>query len=360
VTQLTGSQAAQLRDALLDGFTPDALDELLYYALSLRRAEISLADNYRTRIFHLIRDAESRGWTGEFISAARDARPKSAALQALAARLGLSSAPPGPALERIINAAVPFVDVSVWREQLARLEGQVCRVEVPAGLDATFGTGFLVSPDLCLTNYHVVQPLIEGTAQPASVRLRFDFRRASDGTAVSDGRTFPLVAGDWLAASSPPGAAELQPESAGVPGADELDFALIRVDGSPGTEPAGLAGQLPDAPPRGWIDRAGSAGAEAGCQLFLLQHPEGAPLKLAFGASLGLSANGTRLRHQVNTEPGSSGSPCFNARLELVGLHHAGDPNFAHPAGYNAAIPVAAILENLAGHPARAELFSSQ
>lgn len=361
MSQLSGARAARLRDALLDNFLPGALDELLFYGLEIRREQVTTADNYRTRVFALIRDAESCGWTDRLISAARDARPDNAGLQALAAGIGLTSAPPGPALERMISESVPFVDVSVWREQLGRLEGQVCRVEIPAGLDAAVGTGLLVSPDLCLTNYHVIQPLMDEKARPEHVRLRFDFRRASDGTSVSDGTTFKLAAPDWLVASSQPSAVDLQPEPAGLPGADELDFALLRVDGRPGDEPAGLARKLTDAPPRGWIDRVGSAGFDAGNRLFVLQHPEGAPLKLTFGASLGLNANGTRLRHQVNTEPGSSGSSgsaCLNARLELVGLHQAGDPNFADPAGFNSAVPVSAILRFLAGQPVHGELFS--
>ena len=68
------------------------------------------------------------------------------------------------------------------------------------------------------------------------------------------------------------------------------------------------------------------------------------------GQSDGLNANETRLRHQVNTKRGSSGSPCLNARLELVALHHAGDPNFdpARRPAWNAAVPIAAIRGYLA------------
>ena len=85
--------------------------------------------------------------------------------------------------------------------------------------------------------------------------------------------------------------------------------------------------------------------------LFILQHPLGTPLKLADG----LNANGTRLRYQVSTDFGSSGSPCLNASLELVGLHQAGDPSVTPT--YNSAVPIAAIREYLAGSSVAGELF---
>jgi hypothetical protein len=105
--------------------------------------------------------------------------------------------------QRIIMPTVPFFEVGAWRARLGELEGQVCRVEIPAELKATVGTGFLVASDLCLTNHHVVQPLISQDVEPASARLRFDLRRADDGTEVSLGTCFSL-ADDWLVAYRPP------------------------------------------------------------------------------------------------------------------------------------------------------------
>ncbi len=342
---LNGAQARRLSEALRDAFTASALDEFLLYMLDRRREDLTLAENYQARAFQLIRQLDSEGLIPELVAAARQARPRNAEFQALAAELDLSAAPSN--LERIISDAVPFVDISGWRSRLGELEGQVCRVEVTGNLSV--GTGFLVGPDLCLTNYHVVKPLIDGQANPGDVRLRFDYRRTADGATVDRG-TLSELADDWLAAAAPPSTADAAPGEAGrLPEPGELDFALLRLADAPGLAPAGRAGQLSEAPDRGWIDHVGADGFEADSPLFLLTHPDGIPLKLAFGPSVGLNANGTRLRHRVNTMPGSSGSPCFNARLELIGVHHAGDP--AVKPAFNVAIPVRAIAEFLAADP---------
>ena len=66
----------------------------------------------------------------------------------------------------------------------------------------------------------------------------------------------------------------------------------------------------------------------------------------------GLDANGTRVTCDVNTRPGSSGSPCFNAKLELIALHHAGGKDW--PANveylYNQGIPIGRIRELMTNH----------
>ena len=201
--QVSGKQASRLSDALRDAFLPDQLDQLLLYALEKRRWDLTLDNDYPTRMFWMIRHADAEGWVYDLVVAARDMRPQHAALQALAAEFGLSPGPSPQTLERIIMLAVPFADVGTWLARLGELEGQVCRVEIPAGMRATIGTGFLVAPDLCLTNYHVIQPLIDKHAQSADARLRFDYRRADDGTVVSEGTCFSL-ADRWLVALGPP------------------------------------------------------------------------------------------------------------------------------------------------------------
>ena len=75
--------------------------------------------------------------------------------------------------------------------------------------------------------------------------------------------------------------------------------------------------------------------------MFLLQHPKGEPLQLTVGTVTGFNSAGTRVRYDANSKDGSSGSPCFDADLQLVALHHAHDPD--SPPKWNQAIPFSVI-----------------
>ena len=55
-----------------------------------------------------------------------------------------------------------------------------------------------------------------------------------------------------------------------------------------------------------------------------------------------------RLRYDTDTLPGSSGSGVFDQRLDLVALHHAGDPSSKMQARYNEGIPIGKIVGQLA------------
>lgn len=148
--------------------------------------------------------------------------------------------------------------------------------------------------------------------------------------------------------SSPPSRWDLEPEpKGGVPQPDELDYALLRLDRPAGDEAVG-EGAEPGAPARGWIEvPAESYVFRPDTPLFIVQHPAGAPLKLALDtrAVVGCNANGTRVTYRTNTEAGSSGSPVFDSNWQLVALHHSGDP--AYRPTYNEGIPISALVRLL-------------
>jgi hypothetical protein len=329
-----GPPAARFSEALREAFTPERLDELLYFGLGRRRSDITMAGDNQHRVYDIIRAADAEGWLAELVTVAREARPGSRALHEVATGLGLTAVT--NQLELLIRADVPDLDVSAWAARLAALESQVCRVEIGQRL----GTGFLVGPDLCMTNHHVIASLLSDPSRAGAAILRFDHRRLADGSTVLPG-TEHRLAEDWLVFAAPPSQAD-ESDSPRLPAGDELDVALLRLAEPVGALPARRTARVGDAAPRGWVSSIVDDPPLPDSPLVILQHPGGEPMRLALGSVLATNANGTRIRHSVNTAKGSSGAPCLDAALRVVGLHHAGDPGYG-PARYNAAVPVGAI-----------------
>lgn len=349
------------RDALIDAYPdPRALDSMLQFGLDKRLAHISLAQTLPELARDVINKSEDESWSLELLVAARTFNPHNPELVEFAWQFGLSpqvleqtgegSGAQQPVtqlqLERFVVASNGLQDVVKWRETLGRLEGQVCRVEVPKGNDSDFGTGFLLAPDVLITNYHVLELVKANLVDPKDVILRFDYKRRGDGLTVNEGVVYRL-ADDWLIDESPIGPNDFKGEE---PDPDQLDYMLLRVDGEPGNDPVGGPEvENPDAEPRGWI-RLPKAPPDLApdTSLFILQHPKGDPLKLAIDthAIVGVVHGGRRVRYRTNTDAGSSGSPCFDANWNLAALHHMGDPAFG-PAQFNQGVPFTAIVQLL-------------
>jgi V8-like Glu-specific endopeptidase len=362
---LTGSQQAQLSEALQAAFPEvDDLKLMLQFKLNIRLAKItSPLKRYDHIVFELIVDAEAKGYTSDLIRAAREANPGNPKLltfaQTIGAAIGIVDherhVVDPSTLERIIRQSNLFLDLDTWRSRLGEIEGQICRVEIATTQGQIYGTGFLVAPDVVMTNYHVIEAVHRGkrgtptslgpTAQVNDVTFRFDYKVLNNSRDVHPGTCYSLTVDDWLIDWSPVSVADLQ--RTGLPQPDELDYALLRVDGRPGDEPIGGRTNA-KAPPRGWIQLHDPACAfEPGSPLFIVQHPSGGPLKLALDtdAVIALNENKTRVTYRTNTEPGSSGSPCFNQDWTLIALHHIGDPSFIST--YNQGIPIDTIVQLL-------------
>src|SRR4051812_33255089 len=81
---------------------------------------------------------------------------------------------------RLLNksAHLHSVDVRVWMERFARMQDRVCRVEVRGFAE---GTGFLVGPDMVLTNHHVVEQCLALGESLDRIACRFDYSILPDG-----------------------------------------------------------------------------------------------------------------------------------------------------------------------------------
>src|SRR5262245_35340429 len=198
-----------------------------------------------------------------------------------------------PALERILRKddlmSVRFLELGL---QIART---VVRVHIQ-GADRRlrgYGTGFLVSPRLLLTNNHV---LTDAGVAGAS-RAEFDFQEGIDGKLQSS-----------IFVNFDPAAFFLTDKL--------LDFSLVA-----------LNGDLRKIAHYGWNGLSAAEGKIiVGEYVTIIQHPSGERKQLALRENQVIDVLDNYLHYRTDTSPGSSGSPVFNDQWEIVALHHSGVP----------------------------------
>lgn len=211
-----------------------------------------------------------------------------------------------PGFEKNLRPLIPALDIHLWIAELLKVERQICRIEEN---DLPLGTGFLVGTDLVLTNWHVAAG--EDGKCKRGLSCRFDYMRLEDRIGL--GKTIAIQPDGCLAFSN------YAADTASSEPSDLLDFALLKLE-----EPVGLDefGQKR----RGWVAVPPAAKHPGKDEpLIIVQHPLGQPMKLALDTSsvIGLNPSGNRLQYKTNTEPGSSGSPCFTIDWKLVAIHGA-------------------------------------
>lgn len=362
---LTGEQLKTLRQGLGRGFRN--VNDLNMFLVEQVEKDIndyaSIYDPLPHVAFKLIQAADAEGWIDRLVMAAQATRPNQSAFADVATALGLTAAGPNLSndrplsgapvlspqshLESIVKGTERFEDIEVFLTKASRLQSQICRIETtnPDGN----GTGFLVAPDLMLTNYHVMEPVMKSLIRAEDIVCRFDYRKAADGVTVRTGTEFKVKASDWNVDSSKYSQADATSDGAS-PADNELDYCLVRLDEAAGQGKAGGSNDQ-NAEDRGWIplNRNQDAGS-ARQDIFIIHHPQGRPLKMAIGEHLGFNGASNRMRYDADTLEGSSGSPVFNADLDLIGLHHRGDPAanaIAMTAEHNQGIPISNIVASI-------------
>ncbi|MDQ4033051.1 MAG: DNA/RNA non-specific endonuclease [Actinomycetota bacterium] len=242
-------------------------------------------------------------WVNRRLGQVRDSLPDPVALPESLAEL-VSQPPVTPReidnqlVERVIGAtrdflAVAFLDRAV---QAARSVGRI-ETRLPGGRRG-YGTGFMVSSRLLLTNNHVL-------ATPelaANSTVEFDYQL--------DYMDQPLSIHRFV----------VQPDRFFVTD-KALDFSLVAV------APTASTGQaLAD---YGWCPLIKEEGKIlVGEPINIVQHPRGEMKQIVIRENLllDLMEDAPFAHYQADTEPGSSGSPVFNDRWEVVALHHSGVP----------------------------------
>jgi len=188
-------------------------------------------------------------------------------------------------LEKIIGEST--LRPIAFLQQGLEASRSVAYIKVSSEAKTWSGTGFMISPNLLLTNHHVLPQsnLLDQTI------FRFNYQL--------DARGNPEVFRDYTVADE------------GLYHADEkLDYAVVELKDRPGDEWGHLKLKpqlpLPDS------------------RVNIIQHPNGLPKQISIQNNFVKYADATRIQYVTSTQPGSSGSPVFNDDWQVVGLHHAG------------------------------------
>jgi V8-like Glu-specific endopeptidase len=210
--------------------------------------------------------------------------------------------------------------------------------------DVSLGTGWMIAPDLMITNHHVIAARTKDEpppsaadfeAQALSTRVQFDY------LAIGDPGTVTTAIG-------------CEAEDA------NLDFAVLRLAAGAGRPPLRLLASPLVKPPASAL-RA---------RVNVLQYPDGNPMRLGFRNNFVVTGEAGRLSYLTDTAGGSSGSPVCDDAWFVAALHRGWRTIENGPVRVwgkpisqeNYGTPIGLILDHLAtAHPGlRAEIAAGQ
>jgi serine/threonine protein kinase/V8-like Glu-specific endopeptidase len=220
--------------------------------------------------------------------------------------------------ESLYNRRRYLLDVK-FLSQGAKAASSVCRIDFDKRGE---GTGFLVAPDLILTNYHVMMP--QGYKGDLNTRARRCEIKFGIIEGMSAGSCFKLHDKEWLVAQSKP---------------EELDFMLLRLNRSV-TENNQISPLHLE-----------SNSVQLDEFVNIIQHPNGGSMEVSIRFNQVVAVEDNRIYYLADTEEGSSGSPVFDDMWRLVALHHSGgklDKAGNLIVAANIGVPINAIREQIA------------
>lgn len=241
----------------------------------------------------------------------------------------------------------PFFDTTFFEEIYPTLQRCVCAVGLgdAENINQLMGTGFLIGPDLVMTNYHVIDKYVTEVVTEEMVEGQIRKKRKFEEKVPGD-NIFCFF--DYLAAPQPdvpPKAGKPHPSvvvqavsekwlvdaKTKLPGegvfpypdhtcvTDQFDYAVIRLRRPIGEVPCRSSGGAP----RGWLQLSNAIDTLAGKRVIVLQHPQKSHQLFDIGDFWKLDPSTTRVWYAVNTGFGSSGGAAVGMDGRLYALHVA-------------------------------------
>ncbi|MEH1923252.1 trypsin-like peptidase domain-containing protein [Nostoc sp.] len=185
----------------------------------------------------------------------------------------------------------------------------VVRIATPDGL----GTGFMIAPDLLMTNNHVINSQELGEKSDFSFNYQLDIQGKQCPT-----QTIGALAGGAFYTNK------------------VLDYTVVTLKEVPSFgKPLIFKNKLMRRDDR----------------VAIIQHPGGHLKKISIQNNFVAYADNQVLQYTTSTEPGSSGSPVFDDDFQVVGIHHSGgmlvEPNTQQRYLRNAGTSAIALLNDL-------------
>jgi V8-like Glu-specific endopeptidase len=186
--------------------------------------------------------------------------------------------------------------------------------------DESSGSGFVTDDSLLITNNHV----LPSAEMAASAVVQFNYQQTAAGLdgSIEEANLSPHR---FFKTSS------------------EDDWTAVKIDG--------------DASSRWGAIAMRPVQVAVGDHVNIIQHPGGGPKQISLFANVIAYVGNGRVQYLTDTLPGSSGSPVFDSRWNLIALHHAGgwltEPNAGSKTTYyrNEGISIERVIAGLAAPP---------
>ncbi len=213
-------------------------------------------------------------------------------------------------LEKIIGEQSTLLPIS-FIEVCLEKSRSVVRVLLE---NQSSGSGFLIDNNLLITNNHVLPTREE--AKEATIQ--FNYQRLASGV------------------DAPISEFRLAPDEVFVT-SEEDDWTIVKMQGDANAEWGTI--------------KLLRANIEKESRAIIIQHPGGSQKQIALYHNVVVFVDEKRVQYLTDTEPGSSGSPVFDNKWNVVALHHSGgrlrEPGSKQSYYRNEGIHINAVIDGL-------------